>query len=46
MDNIMNRWKTLSVTAEEEEVVGIADTETDKGKAEIGFGLLGRASSL
>lgn len=38
----MNRWKTLSITAEEEDVVGITDEDLVKGTVEIGFGLLGR----
>ncbi|GMN46897.1 hypothetical protein TIFTF001_016062 [Ficus carica] len=42
MDDMINRWKSLAITEEEEDVVGLDDEDIAQGKAEMCHGLLGR----
>ena len=42
MDDIAGRWKSLSITEEEEVVFGVSDEVMKKGKRVVKWGLLGK----
>ncbi|GMN57848.1 hypothetical protein TIFTF001_026958 [Ficus carica] len=42
MEDIVDCWKTISITAEEEDVYGVVDEVIEKGREEMKSTLLGR----
>ncbi|GMN69281.1 hypothetical protein TIFTF001_038332 [Ficus carica] len=45
VEDIVGRWKSLSITAEESEVVGVDDAILDEGESALKCGVLGKVLS-